>query len=150
MKRLTYTSLIVIILDRITKLLAKSLIKDVVIVKNFFNIAFNINPGGAWSILSGYRELLIFVSCIALLVIYFTFIRGRELSKLNSIVLGMLMGGIIGNLIDRLMYGYVIDFLDFIIFRRHFPTFNLADSAIVISVIILIFIEFKGGKHVRG
>lgn len=149
MKRLTYTSLIVIILDRITKLLAKSLIKDVVIIKNFFNIAFNINPGAAWSILYGHRWLLILASFAALGLIYFVY-RNERITRRRGIVLGLLVGGIIGNLWDRISYGYVIDFLDFIIFRRHFPTFNLADSAIVISVIILIIIEFKGGKHVRG
>ena len=149
MKRLTYTSLIVIILDRITKLLARSLIKDIVIIKNFFNIAFNINPGAAWSIFYGHRWLLILASFAALGLIYFVY-RNERITRRRGIVLGLLVGGIIGNLWGRISYGYVIDFLDFIIFRRHFPTFNLADSAIVISVIILIIIEFKGGKHVRG
>ena len=150
MKRLIYTSLIAVIFDRIIKLMVMSLDKSIVIIKNFFSITFVTNMGGAWSILSGYRWLLIIISIISLIVIYFAFIKGNKLGKLNGITLGLLIGGIIGNLLDRIIYGYVIDYLDFYIFGYNFPIFNLADSLIVISVIILIIIELKGDKHVRG
>ena len=150
MKRLVYTSLIAIVLDRIIKLLVMSLDKSIVIIKNFFNITYVTNLGGAWSILSGHRWLLVIVGILALILIYFVFIRNTKLNKLSSITLGLLIGGITSNLLDRIIYGYVIDYLDFNIFGYNYPIFNLADSLIVISVIILIFIEFKGDKHVRG
>ena len=149
MKRLISVSLIAFLLDRIIKLIVVSLTSDIVVIKNFFEITYVTNYGGAWSILNGYRLLLITISFIALLVIYFTFIRGKELNKLSSITLGLLIGGILGNLVDRLIYGYVIDYLSFNIFGYLFPVFNLADALIVISVGILIYIEL-GGKNVRG
>lgn len=149
MKRLISVSLIAFLLDRIIKLIVVSLTSDIVVIKNFFEITYVTNYGGAWSILNGYRLLLIIISFIASLVIYFTFIKGKELNKLSSITLGLLIGGILGNLVDRLIYGYVIDYLSFNIFGYLFPVFNLADALIVISVGILIYIEL-GGKNVRG
>ena len=151
MKRLVYTSLIAFVLDRIIKLLVKSLVsaKEIVVIKNFFNITLAYNFGGAWSILNGYRWLLIFASIAALVLIYFVY-RNERITRRRGLILGMLVGGIVGNLWDRIKYGYVIDYLAFNIFGYHFPIFNLADSLIVISIILLIIIEFKGGKHVRG
>ncbi len=151
MKRLVYTSLIAFVLDRIIKLLVKSLVsaKEIVVIKNFFNITLAYNFGGAWSILNGYRWLLILASIAALVLIYFVY-RNERITRRRGLILGMLVGGIVGNLWDRIKYGYVIDYLAFNIFGYHFPIFNLADSLIVISIILLIIIEFKGGKHVRG
>ena len=74
------------------------------------------------------------------------FIRNKKLNKFESINYGLLTGGIIGNLLDRIIYGYVIDFLDFNIIGYNYPIFNLADSFIVISIILIIFNEFKGDK----
>ncbi len=151
MKRLVYTSLIAFALDRIIKILVKSLVsaKDIIVIKNFFTITLAYNFGGAWSILNGYRWLLILVSIAALILIYLVY-RNERITRRRGFILGMLVGGIVGNLWDRIKYGYVIDYLAFNIFGYHFPIFNLADSLIVISVILLIIIEFKGGKHVRG
>ena len=151
MKRLTYTALIAFALDRIIKILVKSLVsaKDIVVIKNFFNITLAYNFGGAWSIFNGHRWLLILVSIAALILLYFVY-RNERITRRRGFVLGMLVGGIVGNLWDRISYGYVIDYLEFNIFGYHYPIFNLADTLIVISVILLIIIEFKGGKHVRG
>ena len=65
-------------------------------------------------------------------------------TKLNTYGFGLLLGGILGNLSDRLIFGYVKDFLDFIIFRYDFPVFNIADISIVIGVVLLIISILKG------
>ena len=141
-------SIIAIILDRVTKLLATSLglNNSVTVINNFFNITYVNNYGAAWSMLTGYRILLIIISILILIGIYFMFIRNKKLNKFESINYGLLTGGIIGNLLDRIIYGYVIDFLDFNIIGYNYPIFNLADSFIVISIILIIFNEFKGDK----
>lgn len=141
-------SIIAIILDRVTKLLATSLglNNSVTVINDFFNITYVNNYGAAWSMLTGYRILLIIISILILIGIYFMFIRNKKLNKFETINYGLLTGGIIGNLLDRIIYGYVIDFLDFNIIGYNYPIFNLADSFIVISIILIIFNEFKGDK----
>lgn len=140
-KKIGFIALFVIIIDQITKLLIKNYIdlnSSVILIKNFFNLTYVRNIGAAWSILSGSRFLLILIALIVLLCIYFFLIKGEKLKKLEIVYYGMLIGGIIGNLIDRIIFGYVIDYLDFYIFEYNFPVFNLADSFIVISVILMI------------
>ncbi|MBR1376821.1 MAG: signal peptidase II [Bacilli bacterium] len=151
MKKLSIVSLISIILDRIIKILVVSLITSpIVIINDFFNITPAYNYGAAWSVFNGQRLFLILISIIVLVLIYFIFIKGKKLKKMESITLGLLTGGIIGNLIDRVIYGYVIDYLDFKIFGYDYPIFNLADTFIVISVILLIFIVYKGDLDGSG
>lgn len=140
-KKIGFIALFVIIIDQKTKLLIKNYIdlnSSVILIKNFFNLTYVRNIGAAWSILSGSRFLLILIALIVLLCIYFFLIKGEKLKKLEIIYYGMLIGGIIGNLIDRIIFGYVIDYLDFYIFGYNFPVFNLADFFIVISVILMI------------
>lgn len=136
-------SFICILIDRISKIIFTN-IGSVSVIDNFFNITVAHNTGAAWSILSGYRIFLICLSIFELFIVYNVFIKGQKLNKRDNIVLGILIGGILGNLIDRIIYGYVIDFLDFKIFGYNFPIFNLADSMIVISVILLIYLICKG------
>ena len=121
------------------------LYKSINIIDNFFNITYVRNNGAAWSILSGNTMLLIMISLIALFLIYFWFIKDKELNKWENIGYGLLIGGTLGNLFDRIVYGYVIDYLDFKIFNYNFPIFNLADMCIVIGV-ILICINLIGGE----
>ena len=72
-----------------------------------------------------------------------SFIKDKKLSKLDIVLLSMLIAGIMGNLIDRVIYGYVIDYLDFYIFGYNFPVFNLADTLIVLSAIALFIKSLK-------
>ena len=74
---------------------------------------------------------------------YFLIIN-NNLSILDKIIYGMLYGGIIGNLLDRIFRGYVIDYLDFIVFKYDFPIFNFADSLIVVAMILLIITILRG------
>ena len=74
----------------------------------------------------------------------------EEINKIESISYGMIIGGIIGNLFDRIIYSYVIDFLDFRIFGYHYPVFNLADSFIVIGIIMMIILTIRKEYHERN
>lgn len=148
MKKIIPISIICLLLDRITKLFITNnlvLNDSYTIINNFFNITLVHNDGAAWSILSGNRILLIFISLIALFIIYFLFIKNKELKKIETLIYGMLIGGITGNLFDRVLYGYVIDFLNFKIFNYNYPVFNIADCCIVIAAILLIIDVVKEG-----
>ena len=83
----------------------------------------------------------------ALLLIYFFLIKNKKLTNLEQISYGILTGGIIGNLIDRIIHGFVIDYLDFKIFNYYFPVFNLADIMIVIGMFLIIIQVLKGDKN---
>ena len=145
MKKFYLVSLITFMIDRIIKILVVLLnIDKVTIINNFFNINLAYNYGAAWSILTGKKLFLILISIIIVIGIYFILIRGKKLKTYESITYGLLIGGILGNLFDRIIYGYVIDFLDFYIFGYDFPIFNLADSFIVISIFMLIVDLIRG------
>ena len=153
MRRVFFFSFFLVLLDQILKIIFKSnmvLEETIVIIKNFFNITYVLNDGAAWSILSGYTFLLILVAFVALGVIYFFFIKKKNLSKLETITYSFLIGGIIGNLIDRIIYGKVIDYFDFNIFGYDFPVFNIADICICLSVFVLIIDVVKGEINERN
>lgn len=140
MKKILPISLLLIVIDQIVKILVinkMTLQQSIIVINNFFNITYVRNTGAAWSILSGNVLLLIMISIIALGVIYYYLIKDKELKKIHIVSYSMLIGGIIGNLIDRVVHGYVIDYLDFKIFNYNFPIFNIADTLIVISIIII-------------
>ena len=121
------------------------------IIRNFFNITYVQNTGAAWSILKDQRILLLIVPLIALFIIN-KYMNKEKLNNFEMFIYGMIIGGIFGNLFDRLIYSSVIDFLDFTFFGYNYPIFNLADSFIVIGIILLIIISIKGeyyGKN-RG
>ena len=127
--------IIVILIDQISKILATNYLplnKSIKIINNFFYLTYTKNDGAAWSILSGERYLLIIITIISIyLIIKYT-------KEYNNLFLSLLYGGIIGNLIDRLIHGYVIDFLDFKIFNYDYPIFNISDICIFIGITLLI------------
>ena len=147
MKKITLISLICIFIDQITKLIIKNIINfnnSVIVIKKFFSLTYVKNYGAAWSILSGSRIFLITIALVSLFLIYNYFIKDKNLSKLEIITYGLLIGGIIGNLIDRIVFGYVIDFFDFLIFNYNFPVFNFADIFIVVSAGLIIIDTVRG------
>lgn len=153
MKKITLISLLVIVIDRITKILVINNINidnSISVINNFLNITYVKNSGAAFSILEGNTTLLILVAIIALLLIYMFLIKDKKLDKLDIISYGLLIGGIVGNLIDRVLYKYVIDFIDFFISNYHFPIFNIADVAITLGIFILILIILKEEKHAKN
>ena len=140
----------VILFDQLIKnglLFFLSFGQSITIIPNFFSITLVGNTGGAFSILSSSTILLIVISIVFLNLIYFLFIRGKKLSDFDQVTYGILIGGITGNLIDRVVHMQVIDYLDFNIFGYAFPIFNLADIAIVISMFLLIIQVIKGDKN---
>ena len=140
MKKILPISLLFVVIDQVVKILVinkMALQQSITINNNFFNITYVRNTGAAWSILSGNVLLLIMISVLALVTIYYYLIKDKDLNKIDIVSYSMLIGGIIGNLIDRIVHGYVIDYLDFKIFNYNFPIFNIADTLIVISIIII-------------
>ena len=138
MKKIGIVGFFVIVFDQVIKYLINNcldLFYHINIINNFFYITNVHNTGAAWNILDGNRFFLIFIALIAILSIYLLFIKNKELNKLDIISYGLLIGGIIGNLIDRIIYGYVIDYLEFILINYNYPIFNFADICIVVSVI---------------
>ena len=143
MKKIGIISLIVIIIDRILKVLVTNNFALNVrnkIIDGFFYITNCHNEGAAFSLFSGNVLFLIFITLIVLFLIYRT-INKENVNKIGILAYGLLLGGILGNLYDRIFYGYVIDYLDFVIFKFNFAIFNLADAAIVIGAILLIVFE---------
>ena len=141
-------TIILVIIDLTVKLIIKNTMipnQSITIINNFFYITYVKNTGAAWSILSGRKIFLIIFSLIVIISIIYYIIKRKEYNKLELIGYSMVLSGAIGNLIDRIIYGYVIDYLDFYIFNYDYPIFNIADILIVIGIII-IFISY-GGKN---
>lgn len=139
-KKVYILVIIAFIIDQLSKSIISTYLKlneSIKIIKDFFYIRYINNYGASWGILKNSRTLLIIFSIIAILILL-RYMYSFKNTKLNICGFGLLLGGILGNLSDRLIYGYVKDFLDFIIFNYDFPVFNFADIFIVIGVIILI------------
>ncbi len=112
---------------------------SITLIPHFFKIYYLQNKGAAFSSFQGKKYLLILFS----LIIFFALARHIRKNKITKKVeiwsLGLIMGGLVGNLIDRLLYGYVIDYLSFTFFGYSFAVFNMADVFIVSGVILLWF-----------
>jgi len=136
----------VIVLDQITKaliLMHVPLHETLSVIPGFFNIAHIQNPGGAFGFMAnqgpGLRSVLfLFISTIAIGAIFFFYKTTPGSDKWITTSLSLIFGGAIGNLIDRIRFGQVVDFLDFYIYHYHWPSFNVADSAITIGITIFI------------
>ena len=136
------------IIDLISKQLINHFMKvgeSIKLINNFFYITYARNKGAAWSILEDKRILLLIISVLALYLIN-KYMNKENLSKLESLSYGMIIGGILGNLFDRIFFGYVIDFLDFKLFGYNYPVFNLADTFIVVGIILLMILEIRKKK----
>ena len=147
-KKVIILSIVVLIVDIISKVIVKTnldLYESIKIIPNFFNITYVMNDGAAFSILRGNQILLSILGIIVIIFLSY-YINKDKLTNYKVIYYSMLIGGILGNILDRIIYKGVIDFLDFKIFNYNYPIFNLADSFIVISV-ILIIIEIIRGKN---
>jgi len=141
MKKMYIVSLLVILVDRIAKIFVEKFLdgKIVDVIKNFFYLTCVKNEGAAFSILENKVLLLSLLGILALVfLIYFV----TKYNK-NNIGYFFLIGGIIGNLIDRIFLGYVIDFIGFNIFSYSFPIFNIADIFIVLGALFVIFEKDK-------
>ena len=145
-KKVVFISIIFVVLDQLIKLIITNnlyLGETLKIIPNFFDITKVHNYGAAWSMFSGNVIILAIIGIIALIFIYSFFVYKKDLHKLEIITYSLLLGGIIGNLIDRIVLGYVVDYLSFNIFGYMFPVFNLADMGIVISVLLIIIMSIQ-------
>ncbi len=134
-------SIIFLIVDQITKILVvNSLVpgENIEIIKNIFNIIYTNNTGAAFSILLGKRIFLIVVAVLIIGVLLYYIKRNKIEKKIDIIALSFVIGGSLGNLIDRIVRGYVIDFISIKLGNYNFPIFNVADILIVIGVFLLL------------
>ncbi len=137
-------SLLVILADQLTKKIAVSSLnygEPITVVKGFFNLFLIYNPGMIWGMLSNHPNPLIpkiitAVSLAVLLLVSGLFLFSRSLQLLEKISFALIIGGALSNIADRVLHGYVIDFLDFYYKSYHWPTFNLADAAISVGIIL--------------
>lgn len=116
------------------------------IIPGFFNLVHVRNPGAAWGIMASHTWLLACLSLLAFLVLAIFFPRFHGGSRLASISLGAVQGGIAGNMFDRWFRQSVVDFLDFHLAGYHWPAFNIADSAICVGVTLLIVWSLFGSQ----
>jgi signal peptidase II len=144
--RLVLVSGSIIIVDQVTKYILKinlALHDHIVVLDNFFNITHVLNPGGAFGFFAGKspeirKFIFLFLSSLVALFVLWFYKKCAETYIFLSYGLALIFGGAIGNLIDRFLYGKVVDFLDFYIGSAHWPAFNIADSAISVGMGILI------------
>lgn len=141
--------LLVVLLDQASKLWIVgnfSLYESLPVVPGLFNLTYLTNTGAAFGMLAGdhgvWRQVFfIGVAVVALAAIGFLYRKLRAVSVWYGVALGLIAGGAIGNLIDRLRLGSVIDFLDVYVGVHHWPAFNLADSAITVGVAIFLLMN---------
>ncbi len=144
-KKVYILSIIFLLIDIFTKQLVKNtlnLYDSIPIIPNFFSITYVINDGAAFSILKGELWLFIILGFVLLFFIFY-YLQKEKLNIYKTIYYSLLIAGVLGNLLDRMLYKGVIDFLDFTIFSYNAPIFNLADTFIVISVILIVFESLK-------
>ena len=142
----------VAVLDQLTKWLVVRFVspeESRVVIGGFFSLVNWTNTGAAWGIFQNNNLVLATISLLTILALYL-FRRSFQLSRWGSrIALGLITGGIIGNLIDRVRVGYVIDFLFFYVGQYHWPAFNVADSAICIGVGLYIILSWRNDAAAR-
>ena len=145
--KLAVISGLVIILDQITKIIILKnlpLYHSITIIPGIFNITHIHNPGGAFGFMahqdSSLRNFLfLLLSSLAICLIFYFYKKTPQKYSLLSACFALILGGAFGNLIDRIRFGKVVDFLDFYIGNYHWPAFNVADSAITVGIAIYLF-----------
>ena len=150
-RRIAVMAALVFAFDQLTKFIVLQLLgqgQERVIVDGFFKFVHWGNTGAAWSLFRGNNELLAGVALVALLILFLSRHHFDSRTLLSQVAFGMICGGIVGNLIDRLWVGHVIDFIYFYLEPRSglelgFPAFNLADSAICSGVALVFLITWR-------
>jgi len=140
-------AVVVIVGDQVTKAVVEGSIPEhttVPVLPHFFNLIHIKNPGAVFGLFSDWSTpwrtaLLIVVSSVLLAVVIFVTWRNRQLRWVTGVGLALILGGALSNLFDRIRFGRVVDFLDVYWRSYHWPTFNLADSAIVVGAGLLMF-----------
>lgn len=156
-KKYIYTvAMFFMLLDQLIKLIVVNnmdLLQEIKIIPNFFSLYYLKNTGAAFSILGNKTLLLIVISILCLMILKNYIKKLQRVTNLTIISVGIMIGGIIGNLFDRLIYQAVIDYLSFNFFGYSFPVFNLADIGITVGACLLIIdliIEEKEKKKLQS
>ena len=152
LKRWLLVSFVVIVFDQLSKAAISSHFSygENFAVMPFFNLVLAHNTGAAFSFLDdagGLQRWLFSAIAIVASVWIVVLLRKHQSQRLFCFALAFILGGALGNLIDRVSYGYVVDFLDFYWGNYHFAAFNLADSDITCGAALLIWDSFKGKEH---
>lgn len=149
--RIVLLALGVLVFDQLTKLIVLrhlGFAEEKVILEGFFKFVHWGNTGAAWSMFRGNNGALALVAAVALVVLFLSRHHFELHTAGGQCSLGLIFGGIVGNLIDRIRIGHVVDFIYFYLIRRDgdeagFPAFNVADSAICIGVGLLVFLSWQ-------
>jgi len=148
--RLSFLFLFLVILDQITKALVIFFFElyESIVILPFFNLTFVVNYGFAFGLFNNPSLNQILVSIIILIIIlYFLYLLMKTQDKIFQLTLVIILAGAIGNFIDRVYRGFVVDFIDIYIGKFHWPAFNIADSCITVGfVIMMINILFLNKK----
>lgn len=151
MKKIKYVIMIFLVfsIDQISKLIISNSINlngSVEVIKNFFSLTYVKNKGAAFGMFSSYTIIISLISVLILIYLLFELFRSKSEEKLTNYSLSLIIGGLIGNLYDRVFLGCVRDFFDFTLFSKGFAIFNVGDAFIVIGCfmfIISVFLEVK-------
>lgn len=140
-------SLVVTIFDQLTKHLVRTMIRpsEAINVLPFLQIVHIRNEGAAFGLFKAFGNItFVIISIVAIFLILYLLIRDKR----NRISLSLILGGATGNLIDRIIYGNVTDFIDFYMGRFHWPAFNIADSALTVGISLMFIIQLR--EIIRG
>ena len=138
------------VLDQFTKHLTQANIAYgdcIPVIPGFFSLSHIHNTGAAWGMLQGHNRWLIVLSFVMLIVVIAFRRHFFTGSRLSQAAAGLIVGVIVGNLVDRIRLGYVVDFLDFLFWGHPFPAFNVADSSICIGVGLYMIYQFKSQEQ---
>lgn len=142
---------VVAVLDQITKIAISKAFTfgESLPITSFFNLVLTYNKGAAFSFLaaeSGWQRYFFTAIAVAAVAFIIHLLRRHPGQRMFSWALALILGGAIGNLIDRVLYGHVIDFLDFHANNWHWPAFNVADSAICVGAVMFILDELRRSR----
>lgn len=141
-------AILIILFDQVSKWVIVNYMElgqKITVIENFLYITSHRNRGAAWGILQGQMWFFYIITTIVVVILVVYIMKLKPHQKVFGISLGLMLGGAIGNFIDRIFRKEVVDFIDTWIFTYDFPIFNIADSALVIGVgLILILTLFEG------
>ncbi|EGQ3662708.1 lipoprotein signal peptidase [Staphylococcus pseudintermedius] len=141
-----FITLIILIGDQLTKFIISTqmtLGESFAVVPKFLYITSHRNNGAAWGILSGKMTFFYIITIIVLIALIVFYIKEAKNNMLMQIAISLLFSGALGNFIDRVSSGEVVDFIDTVIFGYDFPIFNIADASLTIGVVLLIIVLLK-------
>ena len=139
-------------LDRVSKLRVSNTMyvgQSHRVLGEFFRLTYVRNTGAAFGLFAGHHQVFVYISIAAILLVLALYFRGARQARLRSLALGLILGGALGNLYDRIRFHEVVDFFDFSLNGHHFAVFNVADSAVTVGVALLAWEIYAQGRTGR-